>query len=183
MTTKTRTQRSARRTTLNPMVALAGMLVLIAAGLVLIYVLRETSQDDDRPVMDFTLPGLSGEVSLADYRGQYVLVNFWASWCPPCIGEMPMLQAYHLAHQDDGFSLLAVNLGEDPATVRRFMESQNFRFPVALDMQGRVSDAFGADSLPTSYLIGPDGKLIKAWRPGAITRAMLERDVTPRLQG
>lgn len=174
----------------NPRLILLGAALIIAAGLVLMFLTRDTSADrrvtlpiTPQPA-DFTLPALDGEqIGLADFRGRYVLVNFWATWCPPCLAEMPDLDAYHRAHQADGFTLLAVNMGEDRATVSQFINERGFSFPVVLDMQGMVFDRYGGDSLPTSFLIGPGGELVKAWRPGALTTAMLEADITPLLKG
>ena len=137
---------------------------------------------------DFVLPAPGGgEIALADYRGQYVLVNFWASWCPPCIAEMPELEQYYQAHQDQGFALIAINDGEDPATVEAFIRQNGFQFPVALDADGAVFvqyDIEHTESLPSSYLIDPAGRLVPmGWPPGRISLDLLERDVTPLLGG
>lgn len=173
------TRRAARQTAwTNPRVILALGAALILAAIALLYATREPSEPSP---FDFTLPGMDGEVSLADYRGQYVLVNFWATWCPPCRDEMPDLQAYYNSYRDRGFTLLAINEAEDPATVRQFVEGFGFTFPIALDLDGAVMKQYGTESLPTSYLIGPDGKLAKTWVPGRLNRATLERDITPLL--
>ena len=170
-------------------------LILGAAGLILValalvMILRDDSDAKaantgaaSQTRADFTLPGLDDDVTLANYRGQYVLVNFWATWCPPCQAEMPDLNAYHVTHQDEGFSVLAVNMGEDAATVTQFVRAFGITFPVALDLTGRVFDQYGGESLPTSFLIGPDGTVVKTWPPGKLTTAILERDITPFLKG
>jgi peroxiredoxin len=163
-----------------------GLMLLLFSALMLIYAARKSSDEESTPARkapDFTLAGLNGDLSLSDFQGQYVLINFWATWCPPCINEMPTLYAYHLAHNTEGFTVLAVNVGEGSATVRNFITSNNFQFPVALDVNSSVFARYGCDSLPTSFLVGPDGKLVKAWEPGALTRSMLDRDVTPLLKG
>jgi len=171
---------AARRLTWSdPRVLLALGAALILAALVLIYATRDTFEPSP---YDFILPGMNGEISLADYRGQYVLVNFWATWCPPCRAEMPDLQAYYEAHRDRGFAVVAVNQLEDRALVRQFVEEFGVTFPIALDTTGAVMAQYGTtESLPVSYLIGPDGKLAKAWVPGRLDRATLERDITPLL--
>ena len=164
----------------------AGGVILIAVAVVLFYAGRESTADDDSPAVpapSFALNGLDGPVSLDDFRGQYVLVNFWASWCPPCKAEMPDLYAYHRAHQDEGFTLLAINAGEDAATAQQFMDANRFDFPVALDTTMAVYTRYNAQGLPSSFLTGPDGKLVKPWPAGPISRAVLERDVTPLLDG
>ncbi|MEL7675277.1 MAG: TlpA disulfide reductase family protein [Chloroflexota bacterium] len=177
----TRRSASRRVTWSDPRVILALGAALIVVALALLYVTRGGSGPSPH---DFTLPGMNGDtVSLADYRGRYVLVNFWATWCPPCRDEMPDLQAYYNAYRDQGFTLLAINEAEDPATVRRFVGGFGFTFPVALDTTGAVMDQYGTESLPTSFLIGPDGRLVKSWIPGRLNRATLERDITPLLKG
>ena len=182
------TPRRKTRSEFNPRWIILGSVVIIALALAAIYVTRDTSGEvgassAKRPAPDFTLAGLDGQVSLTDFRGNVVLLNFWASWCPPCLEEMPALNAYYQDHRNDGFTLLAVNVDEDPATVQSFLQANGFDFPVALDMVGAVYERYGGAGLPSSFLIGPDGSLVKVWRPGAITRSMLDEDVTPLLKG
>lgn len=169
----------------DPRLIVAGSVLIVAIAFAVIVLTagdgNTRAANAGQTAADFTLPGLSGEVSLADFRGRYVLVNFWASWCPPCKAEMPDLYAYHRQYRDQGFTLLGVNVGEDSATVQAFLAANGFDFPVALDLTGAVYNRYGGDGLPSSFLIGPDGTLVKAWRPGAISRAMLDRDVTPLL--
>lgn len=185
MTRPARYGRRRQTRQLDPRLIVAGSVFVVALAFAVIVL---TAGDNSAPAVsanqtaaDFTLPGLNGDVSLADFRGKYVLINFWASWCPPCKAEMPDLYAYHRQYQDQGFTLLGVNVAEDKATVQAFLAANGFEFPVALDLTGAVYNRYGGDGLPSSFLIGPDGALIKAWRPGAITRAMLDRDVTPLL--
>jgi cytochrome c biogenesis protein CcmG/thiol:disulfide interchange protein DsbE len=177
------TRRLKKKTEFDPRLILVGTAVLIVLALAVIYLTRDRpdSPANATPAPDFTLGGLSGDVALSSFRGQYVLLNFWATWCPPCQAEMPDLYAYYLAHQNDGFVLLGVDVEEDAATVAQYMQANRFSFPVALDTTGMVYERYGGGGLPSSFLIGPDGSLVKAWTPGAISRAILERDVTPRL--
>lgn len=185
-----RTRRKQSRQ-LDPRLIVAGAVLIIAGTIALMAVTRDegtssaagAANTSEVAAPDFTLPGLGGEVALADFRGKYVLLNFWASWCPPCMAEMPDLYAYHRQYQDAGFTLLAVNVAEDEATVRTFLAANGFDFPVALDTTGAIYQQYGGAGLPSSFLIGPQGTLITMWRPGAITREMLDRDVTPLLNG
>jgi peroxiredoxin len=99
------------------------------------------------------------------------------------MAEMPELFAYYQEYQDDGFVLLAVNVQEDLSTVQDFMRANGFDFPVVFDSTGMVYQRYGAGGLPSSFLVGPDGTLVKVWEPGRINRKMLDKDVTPRLRG
>jgi len=177
------TRRPKKKAEIDPRLILAGMAALIVLALAAIYFMRDRSgrRTTVTPAPDFTLGGLNGNVSLSSFRGRYVLLNFWATWCPPCQAELPDLYAYFLAHQNDGFVLLGVDVEEDAATVTQFLQANRFDFPVALDTTGMVYERYGGAGLPSSFLIGPDGSLLKAWPPGAISRAILERDVTPHL--
>ncbi len=135
-----------------------------------------------RPAPDLTLTGLDGEpVSLADYRGQVVLLNNWAIWCPPCKAEMPDLEAYHEAHKDEGFTVIAVNAGDRPAEVKAFAEAYHLTFPVWPDPNTDTLRAFGIQGLPTSYLIDRNGMLRATWT-GAITKEVLEEYITPYIK-
>ncbi|MBN1967556.1 MAG: TlpA family protein disulfide reductase [Anaerolineae bacterium] len=131
---------------------------------------------------DFSLAGLDGEaVALSDYRGQYVLVNFWATWCPPCRAELPDLVSFYHDHADEGFILIGVNEQETAAVASAFLNEQNLDFLVVTDTNGAVLNRYGTSSLPSSFLIDPDGVIVQRWS-GMISRATLEAAVTPRLQ-
>jgi len=111
---------------------------------------------------DFTLADLSGnQVSLSDYRGRPVLVNIWASWCPPCISEMPELQHVHEAAGADGLVILAVNSlnQDDMDDVKAFVAEQKLTFPILLDSEGAVTVAYRAGTLPTSVFVDRSGKI------------------------
>ncbi len=187
-------KRNRRKQQLDPRLIVVGAVALIAVLVIAIFVFREDSGAAASKVMadDFTLPTFTGaEVALSDFRGQYVLVNFWASWCPPCKAEMPDLHAYYQEYKDQGFTVLAVNTNDDPVKAQDFIRDNALTFPVVLDAGMRAYDLYaarataqyGGSGLPTSALIGPDGELIKIYKPGAISRADLERDVTPLLRG
>ncbi|GAB4533455.1 MAG: hypothetical protein Fur0018_22780 [Anaerolineales bacterium] len=135
-----------------------------------------------RPAPEISLQGLDGQpVTLSDFRGQVVLLNNWATWCPPCKAEMPDLQAYHQAHQAEGFTVIAVNAGDPPADVRAFARDYGLTFPVWPDPNTTVLRAFGVQGLPTSFVIDRDGMVRATWT-GAITRQALEQYVTPYIK-
>jgi peroxiredoxin len=131
---------------------------------------------------DFTLASLAGtDISLADYAGEVVVVNFWATWCPPCRAEMPALNRFYEAHRHEGFVILAVNEQEDVETVRPFIEQNGFSFPVLLDTQGRVAQQYSTRSFPTTFIIDRDG-MIQHVQTGEISESELEAIVLPLLQ-
>jgi peroxiredoxin len=130
---------------------------------------------------DFTLASLAGQpVKLSDYAGRPVLLNAWATWCPPCRAEMPALQAFYEAHRAEGLELLAVNAGEAESLVASFIGETGFTFPVLLDPAMQVLEGLGVRSYPTSILIGRDGQ-VKLIHTGLFTPQALEADVAPLL--
>jgi len=114
-----------------------------------------------RPAAPFALTTFDkAPLTLQDLRGKVVLINFWASWCPPCRDEMPVLVEAYRAHKDSGLIILAVN-GRDQETstraVRRFVAEFQMSFPVLLDEHGDVRKRYRLRGLPTSVFIGADG--------------------------
>jgi peroxiredoxin len=107
---------------------------------------------------DFTLETLDGEqVSLSDYRGSVVLINFWATWCPPCRAEIPDFEQAYREHKDQGFAILGVNEQEAGETVRPFVDQLGVSYPVLLDKSGKVANEYRALGLPVSILVDRDG--------------------------
>ncbi|HLQ96948.1 MAG TPA: TlpA disulfide reductase family protein [Pseudogracilibacillus sp.] len=117
------------------------------------------SQGDEAP--DFELETLDGEsVSLSDFRGEKVMVNFWATWCPPCRAEMPDMQDFHEDYDDA--VILSVNLREtenSDRNVEEFLDEYGITFDVLSDEDSSVGNTYGAQALPTSYLINTDGTI------------------------
>jgi len=117
--------------------------------------------------------------SLTDYHGQVVLVNLWATWCPPCKAEMPTLEAYYQAHQSDGFVTVAVNDGDPNESVASFVREYDLSFPIWLDPTYQATDhAFKTRNLPSSFVIDREGNVRLRW-VGEIDHASLEKYVTP----
>jgi peroxiredoxin len=96
---------------------------------------------------------------LADYRGKTVILNFWATWCPPCREEMPSMQRAHEAVSGDGIALVAINVGEDAETIREFLDSYPVEFPLPMDLDSSVVQSYPVKGLPTTFVIDPDGRL------------------------
>jgi len=108
----------------------------------------------------FSLPDLKDKThTLSDYRGKVVLVNFWASWCMPCVEEMPELTRLKQQLADQPFEILALNVGEKKYWTRKFIKRINFNLPVLLDTSKHTFDDWGAKTLPTSFLIDGAGNV------------------------
>jgi len=121
----------------------------------------------------FALPDLSGQsVSLSQWRGQIVLVNFWASWCQPCREEMPLLQATYEAYAQDGLVVLGVNMGESAQRVAGFAEDLGLTFPVLVDESTTVGALYRVRGAPTTYFIDREG-VIRQRYVGPLTPAVL----------
>jgi cytochrome c biogenesis protein CcmG, thiol:disulfide interchange protein DsbE len=169
-------------------------LVFLGFGLILIgvstyFILQESSPQTDFstvPVrVNFIAPELTltdiqgGSHSLADYRGQVVLVNLWATWCPPCKEEMPALQSFYNKHKDQGFMVVAINDGDPTKDVLQFVKDYKLTFPVWLDPTYIATEqAFKSLNLPTSFVIDRNGVVQLQW-VGGISRKMLDKYVIP----
>lgn len=110
---------------------------------------------------DFTLPSLDGtETSLSSFRGKVVLLNFWATWCPPCRAEMPSMETLYRTLAPDGFEIVAVDMQESEDVVRNYITENGHTFPVLLDRTGATGRTYAVRGIPTSYLIGRDGMVL-----------------------
>ncbi len=128
-----------------------------------------------------SLTSLQGDVvTLADYKGQVVLVNIWASWCLPCKAEMPAIQRMYETYQDDGFVVLAVNAThqDNLNNVKEFVHDQALTFPILLDIEGEVSKKYQMQALPTSFFITPDGIINEVVIGGPMSEALLESRIS-----
>jgi cytochrome c biogenesis protein CcmG/thiol:disulfide interchange protein DsbE len=113
------------------------------------------------PAPDFSLAALDGgEVALSDFRGQPVVLNFWATWCPPCRAEVPALQAVSESAAGEAV-ILGINVGEDPATVGRFAEAFGITYPVALDRAAQIAQTYRVRAFPTTYFIDERGVVVE----------------------
>lgn len=100
-----------------------------------------------------------GAFRLADQRGKVVLVNFWATWCPPCREEMPAMERLYQQHKDHGLVLVAISLDADPAVVPPYLKSGKLTFPVALDPKAETGNKYGVRALPSSFIVDRHGNL------------------------
>ena len=124
---------------------------------------------------DFTLPDIDGvKHKLSDYRGKWVVVNYWATWCPPCLDELPELDAFHSRHKGKGALVLGVNMEDIPLDkLREFVDEHFINYPVLLG-GNREETAFGPlPGLPVTYLISPSGE-VAASHLGRVDAASIE---------
>lgn len=134
-------------------VALAGSAaVCTAAGLVAI--------PEQPQANEFSLPALDGSRhALSDFRGDYVLVNFWAGWCSPCIKELPSMQRTYIDLKGHDFEILAIHVGPETADMLALLKRFEISFPVLVDAELALSN-WGVKGLPTSFLLDPEGRVI-----------------------
>ena len=135
--------------------------------------------------VDFTLADLDGgDVSLSDFQGKWVLLTFWATWCGPCISEMPSLERFWEEFEDDGFAVVAVAVGSPQPEVQRVVQRNHLSFPVLVDAGDRVATRYRAWSVPLTYLVDPAGQLVgvvrgaRDWsRAGELVRELRDLEV------
>jgi cytochrome c biogenesis protein CcmG/thiol:disulfide interchange protein DsbE len=118
--------------------------------------------------------------ALSDYLGQVVLVNMWATWCPPCIAELPTLESFYHDYADGGFVIIGIDDGEELGTVKEYALS-GLTFPIWADPTYLSEGAFMTINLPSSFVIDRQGRVRLQW-VGAISRAMLEKYVVPIIE-
>jgi cytochrome c biogenesis protein CcmG/thiol:disulfide interchange protein DsbE len=178
------------RTKAGSLLGLAAGLALIASLLGFWWLSRQTPGEPaasssgprvGQPALDFVLQDQAGNTRrLSSLRGQVVLLNLWATWCPPCRAEMPELAALYLAHKDEGFVIVSVDDQESKETVSAFLKRTPLPYPIWLDPDSRVSRAYGVDFLPMSFLIDRRG-VLRAMFPGQNSQAKLEAAIKPLL--
>ena len=120
-----------------------------------------TTLTDPKPAPNFTLLDMNGvSHQLSDYKGKTVIINFWATWCPPCREEMPSMERAWNKIKDQNIVMFAVNVGEDEDTIFTFLGDYPVSFTILLDTSGTMIDQWPVQGLPTTFVISPDGKLV-----------------------
>jgi thiol-disulfide isomerase/thioredoxin len=167
-----------------------GLLLLAAAASFLLQ--KEPAPSSDLSAIpikvNYPAPELSltelggGPTSLTDYRGKVVLVNLWATWCPPCKEEMPALETFYRRHKENDFSVVAINDGDPDADVIQFVKDYGLTFPVWLDPTYNATErAFKTLNLPSSYVIDRNGQVVLSW-VGGVNLQTLEKYVSPIIE-
>jgi cytochrome c biogenesis protein CcmG, thiol:disulfide interchange protein DsbE len=137
----------------------------------------------DRDAPSFTLTTFGDEsVSLDDYEGNYVVINFWSSWCPPCRDEAPMLSAFHESIEGENVVLLGVAIWDREVDSLNFMRQYGLEFTNLFDQRGSVVIDYGVYGVPETYFIGPDGTLLGKYR-GPLESAQHIRDLLDEFAG
>lgn len=175
---------------------LQAVAVLVVASLVALLGWRIAQQEEGRGLDDalasgkrpsapaFTLDNLNGNgtISLDDYRGKAVVVNFWASWCGPCKDEAPMLQDAWERYRGRGLVVLGVDAQDLRSDARRFVERYGITYPVAHDGQGSTLGRWGVPAFPETWFVGRDGRLVGEHIKGAFDEEQLERNIKLALE-
>jgi len=171
--------------------AVVAIVVAVAFGYVHLAERKGYALHAGSEVPDFQLPSLAGgETALASYRGKVVVLNFWATWCPPCVAEMPSLERLHRTLGPEGLAVVTVSTDEDPEALREFVTRYGLTLPVLLDPGGEVaSGSYRTTGYPETFVIDREGALVShtlgpaEWDSAealAHFRGLLEN--TPRLQ-
>ncbi|SFE92081.1 Peroxiredoxin [Paenibacillus algorifonticola] len=110
---------------------------------------------------EFKLVDLQGNVhQLSDYKGKAIVVNFWGTFCPPCVKEMPEFERQFAKWQNDGLEILAINLSEDTLTVNNFVHQFELNYPILRDVDRKTERKYGLRSYPTTFFVKPDGTIM-----------------------
>lgn len=134
-----------------------------------------------RPAPSFALADLDGNpIRLSDLAGRPVILNFWASWCGPCVEEFPLLERAQKEHAADGLAVIGVVFQDRSEAARQFMQRMNASWPAAMDPGGSVSTAYGVLAPPTTFFIARDGTVVDL-QVGQLSRDTLERQVAATL--
>jgi peroxiredoxin len=160
--------------------------LVLTLGFAWIFISADSSGASTRPQIpapqqgflapDFELDTPGGEtIKLSDIRGQAVLVNLWATWCPPCRAEMQSIERVYQEYKDQGLTVLAINMTyqDDPLAILPFVAEQGLTFPILLDETGEVGNAYQLRSLPSSYFIRRDGIINEVVIGGPMSEALL----------
>lgn len=144
----------------------------------------ETKIAVGEPVPDRELPVLAGpgRASIGDYRGRWVLVNLWASWCGPCRQEVPELERFARRFRQQGLTVVGINVQDNSDDALAFLREYEPSYPQLRSVGEERSDAFGSTGVPENFLVDPNGRLALIWR-GPVDERVLEERVVPVVEG
>lgn len=125
------------------------------------------------PAADFTLPLFTGgSLSLSSYRGKPVVINFWASWCPPCRQEAPTLEKVWREYKDKGVTFIGIDIQDTEAAARAYIKEFDITYPNVRDLKGTATIDYGVSGIPVTFFINRDGVIVRRW-VGAINERLL----------
>ncbi len=136
----------------------------------------------DRLAPDFTLTDLEGNsVTLSDFRGKVVFINFWATWCPPCRAEMPEIEAIYQDYKDKDVVVIGIDILEAEDEVRQYVQQGGYSWTFVLDTTGGVTADYGITAIPTSFFLDKEG-VIQAVNIGAMTKRAMESQLAKAMK-
>jgi thiol-disulfide isomerase/thioredoxin len=159
--------------------ALARLTTLsLLAGLCALTAVPATCAGTGQPAPAFSLPGIAAPINLNAYLGKVVYLDFWASWCGPCKKSFPWMNKLQAKYAAKGLQVIAVNLDADQADAKQFLETTPAMFDIAFDPKGMVAQQYHVKGMPTSLLIGRDGKIVEQHAGfNDFTQAVLEQEI------
>jgi cytochrome c biogenesis protein CcmG/thiol:disulfide interchange protein DsbE len=134
------------------------------------------------PDRKLSVLGGPGQGSIADYRGRWVLVNLWASWCPPCRQEAPALDEFARRYRGQGVTVLGIDVQDNSDDALAFVREFDLRYPQLRSVGDERSEAFGSTGVPENFLVDPRGKLALIWR-APVDNDFLQREIVPIVEG
>jgi len=155
--------------------AVAGFMALLWGGLTRREPLTGASgvARVNRPAEDFTLPLFSGgNINLSSLRGKPVVINFWASWCPPCREEAPILEEVWRRYDDKGVTIIGVDIQDTEADARAYIEEFGITYPNGPDIGGKITIDYGVSGIPVTFFVNREGLIVSRW-VGAINEGIL----------
>jgi peroxiredoxin len=153
-------------TPLRLALVLAAFAVLAASA---IYRHMPQGQRIGQPAPAFELPTMTGEaLALEQLRGRLLVVNFWATWCAPCVAEMPSLQRLHQALGGEGLTVAGISVDAKAPALERFVREHRLSFPILHDATGTTAAAYGVDGYPETFVIDPDGRILEHYAGPAL---------------
>lgn len=145
-------------------------LIVIAVGLMGLCVMPADAKNISGKAPVFTLKSRSGHnLRLSDYRGQVLLINFWASWCGPCRQEMPLLEKLYKRYKKLGFTIMGVNVDTDSTKANNYLKDMSVTFPIVYDTTNAVSKSYNVNAMPTTVIVDRNGNmrfLHQGYKPG-----------------
>jgi len=140
---------------------------------------QATRERARRATPEISLPTLEGRTfRLSEQLGKPVIVNFWATWCPPCRAELPAFEEVYKNHRNEGLVIVGVDIAEPQDVVTKFVADMGLTFPIALDSDGEALALYRVQGLPTTLFVGRDGTILDVTVGGPLTKAAIESKVT-----